>query len=216
MSPKRRLMWLGIGVLIGAGLVLWSSTCSHAEKLMTNSSKNGNVLVMTETEWVDIIKHIMNTGDLEMSGSTMYYYKKYELGQATPPHHTMPFDFSVTAIVVPPWDREPGLLLTLRYSRDMGDGFRGHVLLYMMDTNFDMKPDKVTRRTVVTHHLQIFFGGNGITKDTYMFNNRVPLNQNEWNKWIPWLKEQFLKEGEENALEDPDSDSGYRTDSSYR
>lgn len=220
MTNKRRLFYLAIGFVIGAWLTLAFARCSHAEKIMWNHSKNGNVLVLTESEWIGIIKHVMETGKMEMTGKTMYYYKKYYLGQATPPHQTMPYDFFVTAIVIPPWSIQPGFLLTLKYSRDMGDGFRGHVLLYMMDYNFDMKPDNTTRRTVVSHHLRIYFGGkgDGINHDTYMFNNLILNDQNEWNEWINWLKETFDKEkgGDSNVLEDPDSNSDDRLSSYYR
>jgi hypothetical protein len=216
MTNKRRLFYLAIGFVIGAWLTFAFARCSHAERLMANTSKNGNVLVMSETEWVDMVKHVMSTGDMEISGTTMYYYKKYYLGTATPPHQTMPYDFFVTMIVIPPWSSQPGVLVSLKYSRNMGDGYRGHVLLYMMDNNFDMVPDEIIRRAVVTRNLRMYISGNGINKDTYMFNSRIPTDQNEWNEWVAWLKTKFQQEGDSNVLEDPDSDSDYRSGDSYR
>jgi hypothetical protein len=99
----------------------------------------------------------------------------------------------------------------------MGDGFRGHVLLYMTDRNFDMIPDEITRRTVVSKDLRIFFcsSGEGICHDTYMFNHNIPTDQNEWNTWLVWLKDKFEIERMEDAVEDPDSIGDNRTGFPY-
>lgn len=153
----------------------------------------GSILKLDMETWGQTIGHTIKTGKLVEEGDVVYWYKTYELGTAVPKHRTMPHDFSVTFLALSPNSSETGVFITLRYARDMGGGFRGTTLLYMYDTNYDMKPDKISRRSVVSKNLRIY-SGSGIINDTYVFESVLPTDMPEWNKWVMWFVEQYKKE----------------------
>jgi len=159
-----------------------------------NMSKN-TLLRLDKDIWGQTIGHTVRTGKMVSEGDVTYWYKEYKLGTAVPKHGTLPHDFSVTIIVFSPHSSETGVSITLRYARDMGDGLRGTTLLYMYDDNYDMRPDRIARRSVCSKDLRIYMLGGGINNDTYVFNNVLPTDMPEWNEWVTWFVEQYKKEG---------------------
>ena len=161
---------------------------------MYNTSRD-SILKLDRDIWGQTMGHTIRSGKMVNNGDTVYWYKTYELGIATPKHGTMLHDFSMTVIVFSLHSSQTGVSITLRYVRDMGDGLKGTTLLYMYDDNYDMRPDRMARRSVCSKDRRIYMLGGGINNDTYVFNSVLPTDMSEWNEWVAWLVEQYKKEG---------------------
>ena len=185
-----------LACLIAALIVMFvffaGAFMAYADVPLYNMAER-SILKLDKDIWGQTIGHTVRSGKMVDEGSIAYWYKTYELGTAVPKHGTMPHDFSVTILVLSPGSMETGVSITLRYARDMGGGFRGTTLLYMYDTNYDMKPNRISRRRVVSKNLKIY-GGPGIVDDTYVFESVLPTDMPEWNKWVAWIVKQYEKE----------------------
>ncbi len=195
---KTNKLWWAIVIILAIAVVLSGIGFVKADVPpdlpLYNMSKD-SILKLDRDIWGQTVGHTIRSGKMVNEGDITYWYKIYELGTATPKHGTMPHDFSMTAIVFSPHSSQTGVSITLRYARDMGGGLRGTTLLYMYDDNYDMRPDKITRRSVCSKDLRIYAQGRGIVNDTYVFNSVLPTDVPEWNEWIAWLVEQYKKEG---------------------
>ena len=195
---NRRVIILLIQTLIAMFVLFAVSFMAYADVppdlSLYNTSKD-SILKLDRDTWGQTIGHTIRSGKMVNNGDTVYWYKTYELGTATPKHGTMLRDFSMTVIVFSLHSSQTGISITLRYVRDMGDGLKGTTLLYMYDDNYDMRPDRIARRSVCSKDRRIYMLGGGINNDTYVFNSTLPTDMSEWNEWVAWLVEQYKKEG---------------------
>jgi len=195
---KTNKLWWAIVIILAIAVVLSGIGFVKADVPpdlpMYNTSKD-SILKLDRDTWGQTIGHTVRSGEMVNAGATVYWYKIYELETAVPKHGIMPHNLSVTILVLPPYSPETGIIITLRYVRDMGGGLIGTTLLYMSDTDYDMRPDKISRRSVVSKDRRIYSQGRGITNDTYVFESVLPTDMSEWNEWVAWVVEQYKKEG---------------------
>jgi hypothetical protein len=195
---NRRVVILLVPTLIAMFMLFAISFLAYADvppDLPMYNMAEGSILKLDRDIWGQTIGHTIRSGEMVEQDYTVYWYKTYELGTAVPKHGTMLHDLSMTVLVLSPGSAETGVIITLRYRRDMGDGLTGTTLLYMTDTDYDMRPDKISRRNVVSKHRRIYSMGPGITNDTYVFESVLPTDMSEWNEWVAWIVKQYKKEG---------------------
>lgn len=162
---------------------------------MYNMSRTGSLLKLDRSTWGQMIGHTIRTGEMKDFGGLPYWIKTYYVGRAVPKRGILPHELYVDFMVFPPtFAMDAGIYINARYRIEMGGGYVGHTVLSMIDRDFDMRPDKVTRRWAQSKNLMFYLSGPSKWK-TPIYDSKLPNDIPEWNQWLMWFLEQYEKEG---------------------
>lgn len=198
---ERNLLWLGNTIIAVVCAIVFVA----APHLPSFKKAEEPVYKLSHRAYLDTVRYMVQAGELDINGPSMYSTTEWDIGYGTPPHNVLPHKVMLyTNVIV---GRQPRIMLTVHYVYAAGKTndynqreYKFHTHYFYADNNLDGRPDEIQRRYIETNYSR---------PGTWITDN---FKVDHWGYWDKYLVEiyRMSKEAEYHDMESLDSSSNYR------